>query len=97
MSAIPVFWPNCLAQFEKELPAQQFITWIKPLAIQSENSDVIALVAPNRFVMQWVRDRFQTRIQELAAAHYGKPVPVELSLSERHAEHSAAHGTSTTL
>jgi chromosomal replication initiator protein len=74
------FWSSCLAQFEKELPAQQFITWIKPLSLDTENDAAISISAPNRFVLQWVRDRFQTRIQELAATHFGKPVAIELSL-----------------
>jgi chromosomal replication initiator protein len=77
------FWPSCLAQFEKELPAQQFITWIKPLVVHVEEGESISLFAPNRFVLQWVRDRFLPRIQELAVSHFGKAISITLLLSEK--------------
>ena len=83
------FWRTCLTQFEKELPNQQFITWIKPLAVQQNGSAAVTIVAPNRFVMQWVRDKFLTRIQELALIHFSHPVNIDLLLGEKE--------TSTTL
>ncbi len=49
------FWAVCLSRFEQELPAQQFQTWIKGLRInESDDSTSLSLVAPNRFVLQWV-------------------------------------------
>src|SRR5829696_8986756 len=76
------FWPYCLAHFEKELPAQQFVTWIKPLKSHTEG-DTLVLVAPNRFVLQWIRDKFYVRIQELAAEQLDKPVEIKLLLAEK--------------
>jgi chromosomal replication initiator protein len=75
------FWRSCLAQFEKELPAQQFVTWIKPLKFQADGN-VLTLVAPNRFVLQWIRDKFYGRIQELAAEKVKQPVEIRLLLAE---------------
>lgn len=75
------FWNNCLSQFEKELPAQQFQTWIKTLRSEEEGAEgLVQIVAPNRFVMQWVRERYLPRIQELADAFFGEYRPVKLSL-----------------
>src|SRR5687767_4310608 len=76
------FWRYCLSHFEKELPAQQFITWIKPLKVDVDDS-VLTLIAPNRFVLQWIRDKFYTRIQELALEHLQKPVEIRLLLAEK--------------
>ena len=76
------FWPTCLSQFEKELPAQQFITWIKPLSVQSTSASALTIVAPNRFVLQWIRDKFLIRIQELALAHFGHRIDINLLLGE---------------
>jgi chromosomal replication initiator protein len=76
------FWRFCLAQFEKELPPQQFTTWIKPLQLRIEGN-ALTLVAPNRFVQQWIRDRFLTRIEELALEHLQRPIEVRLALLER--------------
>ena len=77
------FWLTCLSQFEKELPAQQFITWIKPLSVQLDSATALTIVAPNRFVLQWIRDKFFTRINEMALAHFGHPVDIHLLLGDK--------------
>lgn len=59
------FWPTCLSRFEQELSTQQFNTWIKPLRSEIEGN-AIRLLAPNRFVMQWVKERFLKKIEQLA-------------------------------
>jgi chromosomal replication initiator protein len=48
-------WQKCLDRLENELPAQQFNTWIRPLhAIES--ADQLRLLAPNRFVLDWIKN-----------------------------------------
>ncbi|MEE8482373.1 MAG: chromosomal replication initiator protein DnaA [Acidiferrobacterales bacterium] len=60
----PRVWTRCLQSLESELSEQQFNTWIRPLqAIQNHGG--LKLLAPNRFVMDWVRDRFLDRVVEL--------------------------------
>jgi len=60
----PRVWTKCLQSLESELSEQQFNTWIRPLqAIQGRSE--LKLLAPNRFVMEWVRDRFLDRVVEL--------------------------------
>ena len=54
-------WSKCLERLESELPAQQFNTWIRPLHAISEAHD-LQLLAPNRFVRDWVRDKYIERI-----------------------------------
>ncbi len=76
------FWRFCLSHFEKELPAQQFRTWIKPLKFYAEGSS-LTLVAPNRFVLQWIRDKFLSRVHELAAERLKHPVEIRLLLAEK--------------
>lgn len=83
------FWRHCLSYFEKELPVQQFVTWIKPLKYHAQG-DVITLVAPNRFVLQWIRDKFYTRIQELAREHLKKDIEIRLLLAEKEKDAAAA-------
>ena len=83
------FWRYCLSHFEKELPAQQFVTWIKPLKFHVDG-DTLTLVAPNRFVLQWIRDKFYSRIQELAAERLKRPVEIRLLLAETQTAHAAS-------
>jgi chromosomal replication initiator protein len=59
-------WQQCLACLQDELPSQQFNTWIRPLRVNVEGR-VIQLLAPNRFVQDWVRDKYFSRIRELVA------------------------------
>ncbi|WP_029147654.1 chromosomal replication initiator protein DnaA [Methylophilus sp. 5] len=59
------FWAYCLLKFEKELSAQQYNTWIKPLKARV-NGEAVQIVAPNKFVMQWVKSKFFTRIATIA-------------------------------
>ncbi|MGA8055867.1 MAG: chromosomal replication initiator protein DnaA [Burkholderiales bacterium] len=73
-------WQNCLQRLEKELPPQQFSTWIRPLRAAETRAGELRLLAPNRFVMQWVKERFLSRIELLAAEAAATPVRVSLEL-----------------
>ncbi|MBV8466131.1 MAG: chromosomal replication initiator protein DnaA [Burkholderiales bacterium] len=77
MSPVEQFWPSCLARFAEELSAQQFNTWIKPLACAVENESV-SLYAPNQFSLQFVKDRFLARIEKYASEYFGSAMPIEL-------------------
>jgi chromosomal replication initiator protein len=79
MTTVPAFWQHCLDAFREELTPQQFNTWIRPLAVEP-SGDGYRLLAPNRFVLQWVKERFTDRIAELAQASVGRPVPIALTV-----------------
>ena len=76
------FWPTCLSRFEQELSAQQFNTWIKPLQIEA-GEDVIRLLAPNKFVQQWVKERFLGKIETIAAELLPGSTAIELTICEK--------------
>lgn len=78
------FWPFCLSRLEQELPPQQFNIWIKPLSAQYADGDSgprLTLVAPSRFVLDWVRDRYRRRIGELCEEFHGAPLCLDLQLA----------------
>ena len=76
------FWPTCLSRFEQELSTQQFNTWIKPLQMEiGDNS--IRLLAPNKFVQQWVKERFLGKIETIAAELLPHNTAIELSICEK--------------
>ena len=60
----PVVWQRCLKQLEAELTSQQYNTWIRPLHVV-ENLNKLELFAPNRFVLDWIRDKYSVRIESL--------------------------------
>ncbi|MCZ6717053.1 MAG: DnaA/Hda family protein, partial [Gammaproteobacteria bacterium] len=57
-------WNSCVQQLENDLPEQQFNTWIRPLQAIEKNG-VLQLLAPNRFVVDWVNTHFIERIREI--------------------------------
>lgn len=67
-------WRRCLAQLEIELPEQQFNTWIRPLQAV-EDGRTLRLLAPNRFVVDWVNENVAGRISELVDAVGSEPSP----------------------
>lgn len=58
-------WQDCLGQLQHELPAQQYNTWIRPLVASTDDNGQLSLSAPNRFVKDWVKDKYLQRIQEI--------------------------------
>jgi chromosomal replication initiator protein len=73
------FWQDCLERFKQELSPQQFNTWIRPIQFES-NKDFIHLIAPNRFVQQWVKEKFLARIEQLAGEYFPDPVKISIKL-----------------
>lgn len=58
-------WQRCLGCLRDELPPQQFETWIQPLRFDVMSESAVRLLAPNRFVQDWVAEKFLDRIQEI--------------------------------
>lgn len=68
-------WDRCLQSLEGEFPSQQFNTWIRPL--QAEHTEGrLVLFAPNRFVLDWIAERFLLRIRELVEQFGENPAPI---------------------
>lgn len=78
------FWSTCLHRFEQELPAQQFNTWIKGLRLESDphKETQFQLIAPNRFIMQWVRERYLCQIETLGHEFFSQPIDIQLTVNE---------------
>ena len=57
-------WNRCLRLLESELPMQQFTTWVRPLQVIERDGE-LKLLAPNRYVIEWLGDNSLPRIREL--------------------------------
>ena len=57
-------WQECIDCLKAELPSQQFNTWIRPLHAELDSS-VLFILAPNRFILDWVKRKFLPRIAEI--------------------------------
>jgi chromosomal replication initiator protein len=78
-------WDRCLRQLEAEVPEQLFNVWVRPLqAIEAEGE--LRLLAPNRFVVDWVRQNLYERIGEIVRLGQhdgGAPFQVMLEVGTR--------------
>ncbi|HXH03993.1 MAG TPA: chromosomal replication initiator protein DnaA [Candidatus Competibacteraceae bacterium] len=59
-------WKSCLSSLEHELSEQQLNTWIRPLQAL-EDGDELRLLAPNRFVLDWVKQHHLPNIRKALA------------------------------
>lgn len=71
-------WRQCLIQLESELPEQQFNTWIRPLQAV-EDTQSVCLLAPNRFVLDWVKDHYINEIRT-TLNNIDSATPVQLKI-----------------
>ncbi len=77
-------WSECLNRLKEDLPAQQFNTWLRPL--QGEHKDdALHLYAPNKFVLDWVQEKFLGRIEDLVKEigqneHQGSDIAIKLRI-----------------
>ena len=78
-------WPSLAAELKKELPAQQFDTWIKPLRAE-RHGEQLTLLAPNHHVLRWVRSNLLSKIESRVERVAGVQLSVNLVLDEKPAE-----------
>lgn len=64
MPAELTLWNRCIRDLQAEIPEQQFNTWIRPLQAVEEGS-VLRLLAPNRFVVDWLQEHYIERILQI--------------------------------
>ena len=68
-------WARCIQALEAELPEQQFNTWVRPLQAV-EGPGTLKLLAPNRFVVDWVNENLLPRVGELLRDEGTGDVPI---------------------
>ncbi|WP_413113689.1 chromosomal replication initiator protein DnaA [Thaumasiovibrio sp. DFM-14] len=68
-------WNQCLERLQEELPATEFSMWVRPLQAEL-NENTLTLFAPNRFVLDWVRDKYLNNINRLLHEFCGNNVPM---------------------
>lgn len=78
-------WKLCVSNLQHELPSQQFNTWIRPLQIDPSTAPgELRLLAPNRFVCDWVREKFLHRILELVEDfHADRGLKVSIGIGQQ--------------
>jgi len=81
-STMASFWDLCQERFRANLTQQQFSTWIRPLVFEDAEGDV-RILAPNHFVMDWVREKFSAQLDVWAQEFYARPIAITYALGKK--------------
>ena len=77
-------WDHCLATLRSDLTEQQFNTWIKPLfVIEDEEGSSLTLLAPNKFVVNWVQKNYLEQIKAAAEKRLHAKTTVAISVGDQ--------------
>ncbi|QYK12956.1 chromosomal replication initiator protein DnaA [Shewanella rhizosphaerae] len=88
-------WQQCIGRLQDELSAQQFSMWIRPLQAEMDG-ETLVLYAPNRFVLDWVRDKYLNTINQFFTEQMGSDAPkLRFDIGSRPASKPAAPAAST--
>ena len=90
------FWNLCLDHFREKLNTQQFTTWICPLSIQGDERQLVIL-APNRFVAQWVKDKYLSDISMLASNYFAEAPRLSVEIAQEGQEALRNRSTPSSL
>lgn len=75
-------WQRCVELLQEELSSQHFNTWIRPLQAVEEEEQLV-LLAPNRFIMDWVKDKYLGRIEEILQELAGRKLLAVVGIANR--------------
>ena len=89
-------WSQCLEKLQENISPQQLNTWLRPLQAEIVGSELF-LFAPNRFVLEWVNDKFLDKIQKivLELEKTDKPLTVRIQIGSHLIEKSKANNVVT--
>ena len=82
MESGTTLWESCVRRLRSELDDQQFNTWIRPLQAVEVDGE-LRLLAPNRFVVDWLNSHFMSRIREVIDELRGGPGKVVAEVGSR--------------
>ena len=91
MDAGQSLWQTCVEELARELPEQQFNTWIKPLSAQvSDDQQSVTLFVANRFKLDWIRAQYSAKLADVLSRLHGQKIQIELALATREAQGKTA-------
>jgi chromosomal replication initiator protein len=81
-AAYSSLWSQCARALETELSEQQFNTWIRPLQLV-EDGPLLKLLAPNRFVVDWVKAHCLEKIRVWWSRHGDGAPQIQVEVGSR--------------
>jgi chromosomal replication initiator protein len=90
-------WDKCLLSLEKEIPAQEYKIWVLPLQAKLVSDTELILFAPNKFVLDFVKNKFLSNISTIVDKLSGNLVSVILQVGSIKKSGDSNNGSSNTV
>ena len=84
------YWQRCSERLKEELSPQQFGTWIRPLRAELDQTN-LCLYAPNKFILDWVENKYLARISDIMQEQTGELCRVHLQVMNPHSATTQTH------
>lgn len=81
--ALVAAWDEALGRIRLDVPATVMEKFLTPLKAHSLLDDVVTVLAPGKFVHEWVKDKYVDRIQSEVGSSLGRPVRIDLRVNLR--------------
>jgi chromosomal replication initiator protein len=75
-------WLAAQSNIEKVLTPQTFNTWIRPIKFLSSSNNLIELAVPNKFIQEWVVEKYLGMIQEAVSSLTEAKYQIQFKISE---------------
>lgn len=75
-------WKLTLKKIRSQLSEQNYNTWIKPIRFKKIDDDIIKLTVPNKFIKNWIKDNYQSKLEKIAAEEGFLNYRLDISISE---------------
>jgi len=75
-------WETVLKQVGKEGQDESFDLWFRPLRPVSFENGVFTLQCPNKFFSDWIKQNYQTKIEQIVTQQTGTEVKLELIIRQ---------------
>lgn len=74
-------WDKVVDQLEKELNSHNFKTWISPIKFDSSDDKNIAILVPNKFFSDWIKDNYVSKFEKILSEITNKNINIKIKIS----------------
>jgi len=78
--AVETLWDDVLSVLKPQMNNESFDLWFRPIKALSMEGNRLVLQVPNAFFADWLRDHYQTTIENLLKEHSGDTVNLSFSV-----------------
>src|SRR4051812_18763845 len=78
--AVETLWDDVLSILKPQMNNESFDLWFRPIKALSMEGNRLVLQVPNAFFADWLRDHYQSRIENLLKERSGDSISLSFSV-----------------